>query len=160
MLVREIGLADSVPQNTDHKPTAGTARIERYATVDQGNGRINIFTRKPEHVRGVGQNHRVAIGQRQCLLRKSDRFAVAGLRIFCRAVIIQPSVANRRPRKGRAITRITRDRPIKQIARLDELLLPRSRKVRQCRDPGRRRLSPAARVRMNGALRWRAGSAR
>jgi hypothetical protein len=82
-------------------------------------------------VRGVGQDDRVAIGERQCLLGERDRFAAAGLRVLRPAIIAKPMMAYAGSGKGRAVTRITRDRPIEQISRIEEMLLHRPGKARQ-----------------------------
>jgi hypothetical protein len=81
MLDCGIVLAGVHAEKATEVPTAGAARIERNGTVDQGDGSVGVLTGHTKDRRGVGENAGIVVGDGQSLLRQSDRFAAASLRI-------------------------------------------------------------------------------
>src|SRR6266851_8529263 len=131
MLDCGIVLAGMHAEKATEVPTAGAARIERNGTVDQGDGSVGVLTGHTKDRRGVGENAGIVVGDGQSLLRQSDRFAAASLRISRPAIRPKSKVAYEGPRKSRAVTRIARDRPFEQVPCLKQLFLRQPRVVCQ-----------------------------
>src|SRR6266446_5358716 len=127
-----VVLAETRAQSAADVPAASMAGIERDGAVDEGDGRADVFAGKTEDVSRVGEHARILVAESQCLLDQSQRLAAARLRVLRPSVETEPEVADAGPGKRRTIARIAGDRAIEQLARLEQLLLGRPRKTRQC----------------------------
>ena len=86
MLNRNIGLAHPIPEDAASVPPAREAGVEDQGTINPRRHRVDVLTRKDEHLAGIHQYARVVASQFQGAPCEFGALPSVPLRIFAAAV--------------------------------------------------------------------------
>ena len=86
MLNRNIGLAHPIPEDAASVPPAREAGVEDQGTIHPRRHRVDVLTRKDEHLTGIHQYSRVVASQFQGSPCEIGALPSVPLRIFAAAV--------------------------------------------------------------------------
>src|SRR5690242_16407966 len=121
MLDRIVGLARPNPERSADRPATRKIRVEREGTVDQRHHRADVLAEISQRKSGIHQDSRIVTGHLQGSPGEIGSLQTARRRFFAPTVPKQPKTAVRGPGECGSITRIARDRLLKQVQRLGSL---------------------------------------